>query len=417
MSFQSVVAVLLLPLLLGVAPAALPRPEFAGLYHPAGPRLLLDTRREGDSLRLLLRRSDGGEIGVAGRPVRLTAWASYDARTPLWQADLPGLRRHPAAPETGAAAWLEGCVAATQVPAGTVLEVETATLAPEAAFQDGSVTAWRRLRPADLSRSFVLTDSVGVPLGRRYLQPNEPFGVAEFGLEMPIRWRRYGATAIAALPPMAGSGARPVVPRTLPVLDSAAVPAGGLLRLSKAGLYALRADAEVRPLAVLVTATTDFPAQRHAAELIENLLYLTTSQERQRLSSAPDPKRAVDRFWLDAARNDPARGKALIKSYYGRVQAANELFTAHKPGWLTDQGLLYVVLGPPAGVRRLATGEERWFYPEPAPGQNPVTFSFQPKPSTFAPDYYELVRRPEYEALWYAAVEQWRTGTNAPTDR
>ena len=403
--------------LLAVAPAALPRPEFAGLYRPEGPRLQLDTRREDDSLRLLLRRSDGSVVGAEGRPVRVTAWAGYDARGPLWQMDLPGLRRHAAVPETGSAAWLEGCVAAAQVPAGTVLQVETAPAASEMAFQDGSVTAWRRLQPADLSRPFVLTDSVGVPLGRRYLRPNEVFGVAEFGLAVPIRWRRYGATAVAALPPMAGPGSRPVVPRTLPVLDSAAVAAGTLLRLPKPGLYALRADAPARPLAVLVTATADFPAQRRPAELIENLLYLTTSQERQRLTNAADPKRAVDRFWLDAARGDQPWGKALIKSYYGRVAAANELFTAHKPGWLTDQGLLYLVLGPPAGVRRLATGEERWFYPAPAPGHGPGTFTFQPKPSTFAPDYYELVRRPEYEALWYAAVEQWRTGTTAPTDR
>lgn len=412
---RAVILFLLLLPLLAAAPAALPRPEFAGLYRPEGPRLLLDTRREGDSLRLLLRHSDGSALGAEGRPVQVTAWVGYDARTPLWQQALPGLRRHAAT--AGSAAWLEGCLPAALVPAGTVLKVETGPAAPEAAFQDGSVTAWRRLRPADLSRSFVLTDSVGVPLGRRYLRPNEAFGVAEFGLEMPIRWRRYEATATAALPPMAGPGSRPVVPRTLPVLDSAAGPAGTLLRLSKPGLYALRADAEARPLAVLVTSTPDFPAQRRAPELIENLLYLTTSQERQRLTSAPDPKRAVDRFWLDAARGDQPRGKVLIRSYYGRVQAANELFTAHKPGWLTDQGLLYVVLGPPTGVRRLPTGEERWFYVVPAPGHPPVTFSFQPKPSTFAPDYYELVRRPEYEALWYAAVEQWRTGTTAPTDR
>ena len=410
-------SLLLLPLL-AAAPAALPRPEFAGLYRPDSPRLLLDTRREGDSLRLLLRRTDGLPVGADGRPIRLTAWAGYDARTPLWQTSLPGLRRHAAAPGTGSAAWAEGCVAAAQLPVGTVLQVEAAPPAQPDAFQNGETTAWRRLRPADLTRTFVLTDSVGVPLGRRYLQANEPFGVAEFGLEVPIRWQRYGATATAALPPMAGPGSRPVVPRTLPILDSATVEAGTQLRLPTPGLYALRADAEARPLAVLVAATPGFPTPRRPAELIENLLYLSTSQERQRLSSAPDPKRAVDRFWLDAASGNQQRGKELIRRYYGRVQAANELFTAHKPGWLTDQGLLYLVLGPPGGVRRLPTGEERWFYEEPAPGRSPVTFTFQPKPSTFAPDYYELVRRPEYETLWYAAVEQWRTGTTtAPNVR
>ena len=404
-------------LLLTTAAAAQPRPEFAGLYRPAGPRLLLDTRREGDSLRLLLRRSDGAApLSPAGRsPVRVTAWASYDARAPLWQRELAGPRRHA---RPGSAAWAEGTLLATDLPAGTVLQVETAAPAAGAdAFQEGETTAWRTLRAADLARAFVLTDSLGVPLGRRYVRAGELFGVALFGLETAIRWRRYEATATAALPPFAGPGARPVVPRTLAARDSGAVAAGELLRLPAAGLHALRAGPDVRPLAVLAVAAPDFPGQSRAEELIESLLYLTTSQERQRLRAAPDPKRAVDRFWLDAARGDQNRGRALIRAYYGRVTAANELFTAHKPGWLTDQGLLYIVLGPPVGVRRLPTGEERWFYREPAPGFGPVTFSLRPKPSTFAPDYYELVRRPEYEALWYAAVEQWRTGTTAPTAR
>ena len=105
-----------------------------------------------------------------------------------------------------------------------------------------------------------------------------------------------------------------------------------------------------------------------------------------------------------------------------RVTAANRLFAAHKAGWLTDKGLLYVVLGPPPGVRRFANGEERWYYPDGGLTGGPITYTFRPRPSTFAPDYYELVRRPEYELLWYAAVEKWRTpptaltGPNVPSD-
>jgi GWxTD domain-containing protein len=197
---------------------------------------------------------------------------------------------------------------------------------------------------------------------------------------------------------------------------------GELLQFAEPGLYALRVGGAggipVRTAAVLV-APNAYPALTTASELIEPLRYLTTSQERQGLTDAPDPKRAVDRFWLDKARGNQNLGKDLIRRYYGRVTAANRLFVAHKAGWLTDQGLLYVVLGPPPSVRRLYNGEERWFYPEAGLGGGPVTFSFRPKPSTFAPNYYELVRRPEYELLWYAAVEQWRTpptALSAPTD-
>jgi GWxTD domain-containing protein len=225
---------------------------------------------------------------------------------------------------------------------------------------------------------------------------------------------------------MTNPAAMPAGPRVLPVLDSAEARPGEPLRFAKPGLYALRVgapgSAPGRTLAVMV-AGNNYPALTTAAELIEPLRYLTTSQERKRLTEAPDPKRAVDKFWLDIAQGNQTLGTDLIRRYYGRVTAANHLFAAHKAGWLTDRGLLYIVLGPPPSVRRLLNGEERWFYPEGSLGGGPISYTFRPRPSTFAPDYYELVRRPEYELLWYAAVEKWRTpptaltGPNVPTDR
>ena len=71
-------------------------------------------------------------------------------------------------------------------------------------------------------------------------------------------------------------------------------------------------------------------------------------------------------------------------------------------------------MGPPESVYRQA-GQEQWVYrsdPERA-----GTYTFRAKPSTFAPEHYELVRRPEYERLWYAAVEQWRKGTTVRAGR
>ena len=189
-----------------------------------------------------------------------------------------------------------------------------------------------------------------------------------------------------------------------------------MLRLPQEGLYALRVGGlggePVRTVPLLV-ARGDFPGQRTANALVESLLYITTAAERQQLRQAPDPKRAVDQFWLRAAGGDQTRGRDLIRRYYGLVTEANELFTGHKPGWLTDRGLVYVVLGAPASVRRLPTGDERWQYAELDQSGRDLTFTFRPRPSTLAPDNYELVRRPEYQTLWYAAVERWRKTTTA----
>ncbi|WP_052732774.1 GWxTD domain-containing protein [Hymenobacter terrenus] len=402
------------------APLA-PRPDYAGLYRD-GPHLNVDTRREGDSLRLYLRLPAPARLGP-GHALRLVVWPSYEAKQPLWQDSVPRRQQHPRPGPDGTR--LTFCVAAARLPAGAVLELNTNPVNTKEDYQEPTTTAWLRLTEAHLTRPFVLTDSAGLPLLRRYVQAGETFGVDSYGLYQPVRWKRYAVNPIAALPPMTNPAAMPAGPRVLPVLDSATTRPGEPLRFAESGLYALRvggsSGSAARPLAVMVT-DNKYPALTTAAELIEPLRYLTTSQERKRLTDAPDPKRAVDKFWLDIAKGNQTLGKDLIRRYYGRVTAANRLFAAHKAGWLTDRGLLYVVLGPPPSVRRLFNGEERWFYSEGGLNGGPITYTFRPRPSTFAPDYYELVRRPEYELLWYAAVETWRTpptaltGPNVPTD-
>jgi GWxTD domain-containing protein len=402
------------------AQAAPPRPDFAGLYRATTNRLVVETRREGDSLRLLLNQP-GAPNGQARPQVRLTAWATYDAKQPLLQATRR-LRLYPGADPNAPTVVLTAALPAAQLPTGAVLQARleppNSPSPPDEAAQNPATTTWLRLTAERLARPFVLLDSMGMVLGRPYVRAGEAVVVAGFGLPQPVRWRRYAATGVAALPPFADPRRQPAAPRQLGVLDSSAapLPPDHLLRLPQQGLYALRvggAGGEPIRTVPLLVARPDFPGQTTADELIENLLYLTTSAERQQLRQAASPKRAVDQFWLTAAGGDQARARDLIRRYYGLVTAANELFTGHKPGWLTDRGLVYVVLGPPASVRRLPTGDERWQYAELDQSGRDLTFTFRPRPSTLAPDNYELVRRPDYEAGWYAAVERWRKTTTA----
>lgn len=407
--------------LLAAGPAAAqavpPRPDFASLYRAGPSRLVVETRREADSLRLFVNRP-APAAGQALPSLRLTVWATYDARQPLLQV-VQRLRPYPPGSDPASAVLvLTTALPTAQLPAGAVLQARLDQPAPlppnqpEGPDQNPATTAWLRLTAERLARPFILIDSTGLVLARPYLRANEAVAVASFGLGQPVRWRRY-ATGAAALPPFADPSRQPAAPRTLGVLDSSAapLPANQPLRLPQEGLYALRVGGlgsePVRTMPLLVV-PVDFPGQRTAPELIDPLLYLTTAAERQQLRQAADPKRAIDQFWLRAAGGDQARGRDLIRRYYGLVTTANELFTGHKAGWLTDRGLLYVVLGAPSSVRRLPTGEERWLYDAAGRGDREVTFTFRPRPSTLAPDNYELVRRPEYETLWYAAVERWR---------
>ncbi len=393
---------------------SLPHPDFAGLYRDV-PRVMVETRREGDSLRLYVRLPAGGGA-VPSRRLRVTAWANYEAPAPLWQDSIPRRQQHLRPDATGGTR-ASFCVAATRVPAGTVLQIQTGPVGPPTAAQDAANSTWLALTAERLDRPFVVTDSAGLPLLRSYVRAGEMFRMDNYGLIQPVRLRRYAVPPTPALPPMANPATAAGGPPTLPLLDSVFARTGQLLRCDEPSLLALRVggvgDQAPRTMGLLI-ANSDYPNLRTASQLIEPLRYLTSTAEHRRLTGAADSKRAVDEFWLGAAHDNQATGKALIRSYYGRVAAANRLFTAHKAGFLTDRGLLYVVLGPPQGVRRLATGDEEWSYAQVGPS-GPLTFSFRPRPSTFAPDNYELVRHPEYEKLWYGAVQQWRTGQTAPS--
>jgi GWxTD domain-containing protein len=264
--------------------------------------------------------------------------------------------------------------------------------------------AWLLLTAERLARPFILADSVGTPLLRRYVHASEPFAVSTYGLEQPLLLRRYESNFTAALPPMTNPAGQPPVARTLGVQDSITFQAGQLVALQRAGLYLLN-NGSGGPASSLLVEENNFPELTTASDLIQPLIYLTSSVERKKLYDAPSPKKAVDQFWLNAANGQQAVARQLIRTYYGRVAAANQLFSAYKAGWMTDRGMLYVVMGPPDAVYRTAA-EERWIYRQPDVGNS--TYVFRAKPSTFAPEHYELVRRPEHEMLWYAAVEQWR---------
>jgi GWxTD domain-containing protein len=153
----------------------------------------------------------------------------------------------------------------------------------------------------------------------------------------------------------------------------------------------------------------DFPELTTASELIEPLIYMTTSDERKKLYAAAEPKRALDRFWLDIANQDQALARQLIKIYYQRVKEANIFFSSHKAGWLTDRGMIFIIFGNPTLVNRRFDSEE-WTYVSRTQGGPPIKYLFLKKPNNFTQNHYELVRSMSYEFLWYSTVEKWRKG-------
>ena len=367
-----------------------PRPPAPpSLVRSAATALGCATRREADSLRVWVR-------WPASRPapgaLRVQALSSSGA--PLPWAD--SVRLRPMGPLVGSFT-----VAMTALgPADRLRLYEGGPDAP--APTDVPVAPTTAAR----TRTYALADTAGWPLCRAWLRTEERVKPLNFGLEIPLTLLRYSAEFQPALPPMAVGG-RAATSATLAVTETHALNPTDPFRIPQPGLYALRQGAD-GPLTPLLVEDGGFPDIRTAPDLIRPLVYLTTVQERQTLYNAPDPKQATDRFWLDAAQGETEVARGLIRAWYGRVAEANRLFSAHKPGWMTDRGLLWVVLGPPPHVEATPEGED-WVYRNVA-GTSGARFRFRRRPSLFAPDHYELHRERSHEDVWYAATSQWRRG-------
>ncbi|HEX7422387.1 MAG TPA: GWxTD domain-containing protein [Terriglobales bacterium] len=88
--------------------------------------------------------------------------------------------------------------------------------------------------------------------------------------------------------------------------------------------------------------------------LDEDVRWIITPEERAafiRLSKNEERDRFVEAFWL---RRDPTPGTAqneYKEEHYRRIAYANVHFAQAVPGWETDRGRIYIVYGPPEGIK------------------------------------------------------------------
>jgi GWxTD domain-containing protein len=262
------------------------------------------------------------------------------------------------------------------------------------------------LRREVLAKRLMVADvKTGWPLFRTYVNTSESFQVLSSLPIAQVQLKQYEADFPAALPPFSLSHKN--VPPTLRLIQTTEIPVGDSVTLAQEGLYVLDTGESTTSI---MSAANKYPELTTARELIEPLIYMTSAEERKKLYAATEPKKALDRFWLDIANQDEARAKRLIKEYYQRVKEANIFFSSHKDGWLTDRGMLYIILGNPTVVNRRLNAEE-WTYIKRRGDGASYKFIFIKKPNTFTQNHYELVRSPDYEFVWYSTVEKWRKGT------
>ena len=151
-----------------------------------------------------------------------------------------------------------------------------------------------------------------------------------------------------------------------------------------------------------------YPKITRPEKLIKPVMYMSTSSEINELNTSKDIKKSFDRYWLTLMSGNEDVARRAIRTYFGRVEEANRLFTTYKEGWKTDKGMIYIILGAPDRVQR-SRDREVWVYNRRA-NVSEINFTFNRKPNQFVEDHYELVRYMEYQPIWYPIVEAWRTG-------
>ena len=135
---------------------------------------------------------------------------------------------------------------------------------------------------------------------------------------------------------------------------------------------------------------------------------LTDEEEKQFKSLKTDDERAafVKAFWekRDPTPGTPANEFEMI--YWKRVEEAEKRFqskTNHDPGWLTDRGRTFLLLGPPTKIEADARNRSIWLYEV-----SPVTGIKEAMSLMFAPGTSLLLDRKTLEK--YVAAHPETTG-------
>jgi GWxTD domain-containing protein len=85
-------------------------------------------------------------------------------------------------------------------------------------------------------------------------------------------------------------------------------------------------------------------------EFLSRVRYIITVRERKAFLRTPSSERAkfVEAFWAGRDPDPTTEENEFREEYLGRLEEADRLFSGEgRPGWLTDRGRVFILLGPP----------------------------------------------------------------------
>jgi GWxTD domain-containing protein len=174
------------------------------------------------------------------------------------------------------------------------------------------------------------------------------------------------------------------------------------INFSFPGLYLVQKDTSASE-GLAFRVQDDYPRLARMESLAGPLVYVCTRQEYDRIKAAKGDKKAFDRVILSIT-GDAERAKTFMRSYFRRVELANQYFTSYKEGWKTDRGMIYIIFGLPDEVYKFAD-REVWNYKN---ALYKATFNFAESSTVFDPDNFVLIRDKKYQDAWYEVIDLWR---------
>ncbi|HKZ37721.1 MAG TPA: GWxTD domain-containing protein [Chryseolinea sp.] len=231
-----------------------------------------------------------------------------------------------------------------------------------------------------------------------FIKKNIPVTIASNGEQKIVSY--YNDDFPAAVPGFSEGLGR--VSRSMIVDSTFTYPTNQPITFSERGLYLIQQDTNATE-GFAFRVEEDYPRLSKVESLADPLIYICTKQEFERVKQAKGDKKAFDRVILNITGNTE-RARTFMRSYFRRVELANQFFTSYKEGWKTDRGMIYIVFGLPDQVYRF-TDREVWTYKN---STFKITFDFVKSSTLFDPENFVLVREKKFQETWYEVVDLWR---------
>src|SRR5690554_2219924 len=173
------------------------------------------------------------------------------------------------------------------------------------------------------------------------------------------------------LPPMETKPA--AIPKEIEVEDDGSFLVNVPKTFDREGYYFIQSDTSSASGVLIKTVPESFPNVPSYEDMVEMVAYISTREEHETVLEAENKNLALDHYWINMAK-DEEKAKDLIGEYFRQVEFANILFSDFKEGWMTDRGMLYIVMGPPQEVYFHAD-REIWIY-DGINSNSRITFTF-----------------------------------------